>query len=65
VAFAGLIVAALTDGSAHDYARGVFYAAFAAWGWEEATDGANVVRRAVGVAGFVYVVVKVGQALGA
>ena len=43
----------------------MFYAGLAAWGWGEVTDGANVVRRAVGVAGFVYVVVKVGQALGA
>jgi ABC-type enterochelin transport system permease subunit len=65
IAFAGLLVAALTDGSAHDYAHAAFYAAFAAWGWEEVTSGANVVRRAVGVVGFVYVVVKVGQALGA
>jgi hypothetical protein len=56
-------VAALTDGSAHDYARGVFFAAFAAWGWEEATAGANALRRLVGVVAFVYVVVKLGEAL--
>ncbi len=63
LAFGGWLVAALTDGSVHDYARGVFYAALAAWAWEETTGGANAVRRGLGAAGFVYVVVKVGEAL--
>src|SRR5215212_6309616 len=34
VALAGLLVAAVTDGSAHAYARAVFYAALAAWAWK-------------------------------
>jgi hypothetical protein len=55
----------LTDGSAHAYARAVFYAGLSAWAWGELADGANWVRRLVGVAGLVYVVVKVGLALGA
>jgi hypothetical protein len=42
----------------------VFYVAFAAWAWIELTAGANAVRRAVGVVALVYVVVRVGQALG-
>ena len=39
--------------------------ALAAWAWEELTDGTNGLRRAFGAAGFGYVIVKVGQALGA
>lgn len=65
VALAGWLVAALTGGSVHSYARGVFYAGLAAWAWEELTDGVNWVRRGFGIAGLVYVVVKVGAALGA
>jgi hypothetical protein len=59
------VVATLTDGSLHYYARAMFYAALAAWAWDELARGTNWVRRALGVAGFVYVVVKVGAALGA
>ena len=65
VAFAGLLIAALTDGSAHAYARGVFYAALAVWGWQEMTEGANAVRRAMGVVALGYVVARVGDAFGA
>jgi hypothetical protein len=55
----------LTDGSVHSYARAAFYAGVSAWAWEELADGANWVRRALGAAGLVYVVVKLGAALGA
>jgi hypothetical protein len=65
VALAGLLVAALTNGSVHAYSRAVFYAGLAAWAWEELASGVNWARRALGVAGLVYVVVKVGAALGA
>ena len=58
-------MAAATHGSVHDYARAAFYAALAAWAWEELAQGTNWFRRAVGAAGVVYVVAKVGQALGA
>ena len=64
-AVAAWLIAAATDGSVHDYARAAFYAALAAWAWGEMADGANWVRRALGAAGFVYVVVKVGLALDA
>ena len=64
-ALAGWLVAALTDGSVHAYARAAFYAGLAAWAWEELAGGANWVRRALGAGGLVYVVVKVGEALGA
>ena len=65
LAFGGWIVAALTDGSVHDYARATFYTGLAAWAWIELTAGTNWFRRALGAGGLVYVVVKVGAALGA
>jgi hypothetical protein len=65
VALGGWLVAALTDGSVHAYARAAFYAGLAAWAWEELTGGVNWVRRAVGAGGLVYIVVKVGAAFGA
>ena len=65
VAFAAWLIAALTDGSLRAYARAAFYAALSVWAWAELTDGVNWWRRALGVAGLVYVVIKVGAALGA
>jgi len=65
VALAGLLVGAATDGSAQAYARAVFYAALAAWAWSELASGVNWARRVLGAAGLVFVVVKVGAALGA
>jgi hypothetical protein len=64
VALGALLVAVVTHGSVHDYARALFYAGLAAWGWEELSSGVNWFRRAVGVVGLLYVVVRVGQALG-
>ena len=65
LALGGWVVAALTDGSLHSYARAVFYAGLTAWAWLELADGANWVRRTLGAGGLVYVVIKVGAALGA
>ena len=65
VALAAWLVGALTDGKVHAYARAAFYAGLAAWAWEELAGGVNWVRRSLGAAGLVYVVVKVGAALGA
>jgi len=64
-ALGALAVAALTDGSLRHYARAAFYAALAAWAWDELARGTNWVRRAFGVAGLFYVIVEVGAALGA
>ena len=63
VAFSAWLLAALTGGSVHDYARATFYAALAAWAWLELTDGVNWFRRLLGAGGLVYVVVRVGEAL--
>ena len=65
VALAAWVVAAITRGDVHDFARAAFYAALAAWAWEELWSGANLVRRAIGAAGLVYVVIQVAHALGA
>jgi hypothetical protein len=59
------LVASATHGSAHAYARAAFYAGLAAWAWGELATGVNWARRGLGAAGLVYVVVKVGEALGA
>ena len=63
VALAGWLVAALSDGVVHDYARATFYAGLAAWAWKELEDGVNWARRALGAAGLVFVVVKIAEAL--
>jgi hypothetical protein len=65
VALGGWVVAALTDGSGHAYARATFYTGLAAWAFQELADGANWLRRAFGAVGLGYVMVKVGHALGA
>ena len=61
LALAGWLVDKAAGGS--PYARGVFLAGLAAWAWEELTDGVNWLRRTVGAAGLVYVVVSIGSAL--
>jgi hypothetical protein len=63
VAFGGWLVAAQTDGSAQSAGRGVFYAGLAAWAWGELAEGANWVRRALGVAGFAFVIVRLARLL--
>jgi hypothetical protein len=62
-ALVGWLVAVMTDGSVHAYARATFYAGLAAWAWEELAGGVNWARRALGAGGLVYVVVEVGAAL--
>lgn len=63
VALGGWVVAVMTDGPVHTYARATFYAGLAAWAWEELVSGVNWVRRALGAGGLVYVVDKVAAAL--
>lgn len=64
-ALAGLLIATLASGSVHDYGRGAFYAGLAAWAWEELAGGVNWLRRVLGLAGIVYVVVKLARLMGA
>lgn len=65
LALVGWLVAAPTDGSVHAYARATFYAALAAWAWQELVDGTNWLRRLLGAGMLVYVVARVADALGA
>lgn len=58
-ALAGMLV---DDGStADDVARSIFYVGLTVWAWEEADSGVNGFRRALGVAGLAFVVVRVAQ----
>jgi hypothetical protein len=59
------LVAAVSHGSLHAYARAAFYVFLAVWAWLELASGVNWFRRALGAAGLVYVIAKVGVALGA
>jgi hypothetical protein len=52
------------DGSIYDVARAIFYVALTVWAWEEAARGVNLFRRALGVAGLVYVVVRLAGIVG-
>ncbi len=58
IAFAGWGVARVADGTAHDAGRAVFAVGVGVWGWQEATAGANWLRRVFGVAGLVWIVAK-------
>jgi hypothetical protein len=60
------VVALLADGGStiEDVARAVFYVAFAAWAWEEFTQGVNWFRRTLGAGGLVLAVVSIAVALG-
>ena len=62
VALGGSAVAAATDEPVRPYALATFYVGLSAWAWAELVDGANWFRRALGAAGLVYVVVRVGVA---
>jgi hypothetical protein len=65
VAAGGTAVAALATGSLEDYGRATFFVGLAAWAWLELTEGVNWFRRVLGAGGLVFVVARVGDALGA
>ena len=50
--------------TADDAARSVFYVGLTIWAYEEATRGVNGFRKALGIAGLLFVVVRVAQAFG-
>jgi hypothetical protein len=64
-ALAALLGLLLEDGStAHDIARSVFYIALTIWAYEEAVNGVNGFRRALGVAVGIFVLVGLIRAIG-
>jgi hypothetical protein len=55
----------LDDGStADDVARSILYVGLTVWAYEEAANGVNGFRRALGIAGLLFVVVRVAQGFG-
>jgi hypothetical protein len=66
VALAALLVARLTDdGSAiHDISRAISYVALTVWAYEEAANGVNGFRKALGIGALVLIVVAVARAIG-
>ena len=53
---AASVVAAVTDGDAHDVAHAAARVLLAVWAYEELAGGVNWFRRGLGAAGLVYVV---------
>ena len=45
-ALAGAVASRVTDGTAHDYSRAVFYVGLTAWAWEELSEGRQPVSAA-------------------
>ena len=67
VALAAVLVALLTDdgSTVNDLARAVFYVALTIWAYEEAANGVNGFRRALGAAALLLIVIVVARAVGA
>lgn len=63
VALAASVAGRFADGRAQDYATAVFHLAIAVWAYLELTEGVNWVRRLLGVAALVFVVVRLAAAL--
>ena len=66
VALAAALASLLLDDgtTAADVARSVFYVALTVWAYEEAANGVNRFRRVLGIAGLVFVVVRVAEGFG-
>jgi len=63
VALAGALVARLGHGRVHDVATAVFFMGLTVWAYLEVTDGVNWFRRALGVAGLAYALVRMVGAI--
>lgn len=66
VALAALLVGLLTDdgSTANDLARATAYVALTIWAYEEAANGVNGFRRALGTVALVLILVAVARAVG-
>jgi hypothetical protein len=64
VAFAALLLGWLVDsGTVHDVARAVFYVAITIWAYEEAANGVNGFRKAIGIVGLILIVVSIAGSI--
>ncbi len=66
VALAALLVGLLTDdgSTVNDLARATAYVALTIWAYEEAANGVNGFRRALGTVALVLILVAVARAVG-
>ena len=66
IALAALLVALLTDGGStiNALARAVAYLALTIWAYEEAANGVNGFRRALGIVALALIAVAVARAVG-
>jgi hypothetical protein len=62
-AFAGLGLAAATDGTANDLAQALFFLGLGVWAWEEAVAGVNRFRRILGTGFLVWIAARLGFSL--
>ena len=65
-ALAALLVSRLTNDSdaVHDVARAAFYVALTVWAYEEAANGVNGFRKALGAITLLLIVVSIARAVG-
>ena len=66
IALAALLVAWLTDDGRviDDLARAISYVAFTVWAYEEAANGVNGFRKALGIGALALIVVAIARAVG-
>ena len=66
VALAALLLARLTDDAStiNDVARAIFYVALTVWAYEEAANGVNGFRRALGIVALGLIVIAGARAVG-
>ncbi len=61
-ALAALVLGALlSDGAARDCVRGVFFVAITIWAYEEAANGVNGFRKALGVVSLLLIAVAIAR----
>ncbi|MBO9534060.1 MAG: hypothetical protein J7513_13900 [Solirubrobacteraceae bacterium] len=64
VALGASVVGWFVSGDAQDYATAVGTVGIAVWAWQEAVDGDNGFRHALGVGGLIYTVITLAGRLG-
>lgn len=65
VALIALALSAVLDrGTAEDGARAIFYVAITVWAYEEAANGVNGFRKALGAAALILIVISIARAIG-
>jgi hypothetical protein len=64
VALVALALRAILDGgTAEDGARAIFYVAITIWAYEEAANGVNGFRKALGVVALVLIAISIARAI--